>query len=539
MVPASADKHEALFYRVLLFLAGLLIVPALVINLGSQAFIDDEGIRSLVAFEMLQSGDYIHTTINGEPYFKKPPLYNWILASGFSLTGTINEWTARLPTVLFLLLFIFGIYRSVYRATGDLQAGLIAAGLTLTCGRILFWDSFLGLIDICFSALIYANFMWLYFTFRRQKWASYFIGSWLITVLAFLLKGLPGLVFQALTLIGHLLWERQWKKLFHPAHFVGAGLFLLIIGGYYFLLLQGSDPAQVFGTLFKESAQRTPTHHDWKTTVGHLFAFPAEMTYHFLPWSILLVFIFPLHNLKERLTHPFIQFIVLVFAVNIPIYWISPQVYPRYLLMLAPLVFTTGYWLHRQANPTAWNAQYFRLLFLIVGVLLALLAWAPLFIPQTQSAAYLLPKTLFIAFLMSLCAWVLWTYRRLFFLALIVQLLVLRLAFDWFVIPDRIIHDTATAARADAIRVGKDYKDKTLYFLEHICLETTPSFYLATNRNQITKVWRQAPEPETAYLVSGDAQLVPGYQVLDTLRIRHFNDRTPYVLLISYPQPSE
>ena len=77
--------------RPLLILGALLVLPALLVNLGEQSLIGDEGIRSLVAFEMLESGDFIQPTLNGENYYKKPPLYNWILAAVFTLAGRADE----------------------------------------------------------------------------------------------------------------------------------------------------------------------------------------------------------------------------------------------------------------------------------------------------------------------------------------------------------------------------------------------------------------------------------------------------------------
>jgi 4-amino-4-deoxy-L-arabinose transferase-like glycosyltransferase len=529
---------EGQWQRVLWVLIGVLLLPALVIELGSQAFIDDEGIRSLVAFEMQQSGEYIRTTLNGEAYYKKPPLYNWLLLGFFTATGVINEWTARLPTVFFLLLFTWLIYATVKRATGNRYDAMIIALLTLTSGRILFWDSFLGLIDICFSAVIYANFMWLYFNNKAEKWYAYFIGSWLLTVVAFLLKGLPGLVFQVLTVGMHRLWQRDGRRLFHPAHFIGITLFLLLIGGYYTLLLQGADAATIFGTLFNESAQRTPTHHSIGETLLHVLSFPFEMTYHFLPWSLLLLFFLPLKALRSRLRHPFLGFATLVFMANIPIYWISPEVYPRYLLMLLPLVMIVGYHFYRDGAAPPIIHRLFRGVFLVAGFLLALGAWAPLFIPQTQATPWLGAKVGILVLLMTLGAWVIWRYKGLLILAVILQLLTLRVAFDWFVIPDRVRMDPGTEARADAIRIGKEYQDKPLYFLDNVSLQQSMSFYLATSRGEITRVWREAPQPDITYLVPYDFQGKPGFVIRDSLRIRG-NQSNPHIYLIQYPSGTE
>ena len=64
-----------------------LFFPAYLINLNMVQMIRDEAIRAIVAFEMIQSGDFITPTIGGEPYLMKPPLFNWILAFSSSSQG--------------------------------------------------------------------------------------------------------------------------------------------------------------------------------------------------------------------------------------------------------------------------------------------------------------------------------------------------------------------------------------------------------------------------------------------------------------------
>ena len=55
-----------------------LLLPALFINLGLMPFILDEGTRADVSMEMALIGNYIAPTINGEFYYNKPPLFNWL-----------------------------------------------------------------------------------------------------------------------------------------------------------------------------------------------------------------------------------------------------------------------------------------------------------------------------------------------------------------------------------------------------------------------------------------------------------------------------
>ena len=72
--------HQRFFSNTLwVILACLLLLPALLINLGLMTFIDDEAIRALVALEMKWSGNFITPTLHGEYYYNKPPLFNGIL----------------------------------------------------------------------------------------------------------------------------------------------------------------------------------------------------------------------------------------------------------------------------------------------------------------------------------------------------------------------------------------------------------------------------------------------------------------------------
>ena len=135
--------------KLLYVLSILLLFPALLINLGLMTFIDDEGIRTLVALEMKLSGNYITPTLHGEFYYNKPPLFNWILLGYFKLLGQINEFNTRIPTLVSLLGFAATVFYSFRKQYGTYTAFVLAMTL-ITCGRILFWDSLLGLIDIIF-----------------------------------------------------------------------------------------------------------------------------------------------------------------------------------------------------------------------------------------------------------------------------------------------------------------------------------------------------------------------------------------------------
>ncbi|MDP4227881.1 MAG: glycosyltransferase family 39 protein, partial [Bacteroidota bacterium] len=274
-------------------LAGILVLPALLIHLGLMPFINDEAIRATVALEMILRHNYIVPYMGGVLYFNKPPLFNWILIFFFRLAGNFTEFTERMPTIIFLLIFLYTIFYVTKKHFGTFK-GFVAALMFLTCGRILFYDSLLGLIDITFSWVVYLNFMLIYYFFSKQKYYLLFICSYALTAAAFLMKGLPAVAFQGITLLTLFIYRKNFKKLFSIPHFTGIFIFLIITGAYYFAYYK-SNPGSilvVFENLLNESTKKTAVQMGFLKTIIHLFTFPVEITYHFFPWSLMIVLLF-------------------------------------------------------------------------------------------------------------------------------------------------------------------------------------------------------------------------------------------------------
>ncbi|PKO95189.1 MAG: 4-amino-4-deoxy-L-arabinose transferase, partial [Bacteroidetes bacterium HGW-Bacteroidetes-9] len=142
---------------ILLIVIVLLLPFAYFVNLGLMPLISDEPTRGIVTLEMLYSGNFITPTINGEFYYNKPPLFNWILAGFVQLSGLSNEFIFRLPTVISLLLTGIIIFLSARKELGKINAMLVAI-MFITSARIVFWDSFQGLIDITYSLITFSSF---------------------------------------------------------------------------------------------------------------------------------------------------------------------------------------------------------------------------------------------------------------------------------------------------------------------------------------------------------------------------------------------
>jgi 4-amino-4-deoxy-L-arabinose transferase-like glycosyltransferase len=92
-----------------------------------------EGLRALVAAEMLRSGNWVVPTVYGEPLLTKPPgMYAAIALVSWPF-GEVSAWTARLPSVLaatiLVLLFAQTFARELGRRAGVVAALVLSASL--------------------------------------------------------------------------------------------------------------------------------------------------------------------------------------------------------------------------------------------------------------------------------------------------------------------------------------------------------------------------------------------------------------------------
>ncbi len=112
---------------VVLLVWALIYLPAL----GSIAIRGEEGRRLLPAIRMLETGNYIVPQIGSNPYYRKPPLVNWLVAASFKVFGARNEWTARLPSALAVLAVAIA-FVTVARASLGPRGSTIAAVIWMT-----------------------------------------------------------------------------------------------------------------------------------------------------------------------------------------------------------------------------------------------------------------------------------------------------------------------------------------------------------------------------------------------------------------------
>ena len=494
----------------LIALVVILCLPAFLLHLDTIAFIGDEGLRSQVALEMKLSGDFIVPTLNGEPYYNKPPLYNWMIYLMSMAMGYFGEWPARLTTLLFLAIFACTVYYFVRKQFDQLTAVTIAF-MTLTSGRILFWDSMLGLIDICFSWVIYVNFMCLYTLGKAQRWKVMFTLSWLLFSIAFLLKGLPAIVFQGISILVALQLHGVLKrKLFSVDHWLGIGIGIVPILAYYIPYATQVKIEHVFAILFDQSMQRTGTHHGVWKTIKHIFTFPFEQVYHFLPWSVLsLLFFHPKFKTWMK-SHEFIRFNFWLLAANLPVYWLSVQVYPRYLLMFIPLFSMIGYFIlqkDKEHNLKLWIGLRYSFMALAV---LVLISFVFMFIsPEARSLPHFMLIWISASVVMAFGCFGLWSDQSRMFLWMAICLLIVRSVFDLVVLPIRAANHAVNEIRDDCKRIADMYGNETWHLYKETFPHNVARFYTTAYSDQIIRNVMEVKDDKALFLV--DQRLYPDF----------------------------
>ena len=186
-------------YRLPLLL--LLLFVGWFLALDVMALRGEEPRRALVAWEMWQSGNYLQPTIQGEPYYNKPPLFNWLIAGFYQLFGSEN-WVVRLPSLLAYVLWGYVNFR-VVRSYVNRNTALYSTLFFFTAAHYLFFGTVLaGELDLLYGFIVYLQGITIFHFFRRRKWFALFLVSYLLVSVGFMTKGLPSIAYQGLTFIG-------------------------------------------------------------------------------------------------------------------------------------------------------------------------------------------------------------------------------------------------------------------------------------------------------------------------------------------------
>jgi 4-amino-4-deoxy-L-arabinose transferase-like glycosyltransferase len=258
-------------------------------GLGSAEFKGEEGRRVQPAVTMLETGEWLVPYLGGKPYLRKPPLVNWLIAGSFKATGRRDEWAARLPSVLMVL--IMGatfIALSSGRGGWDPAGGLMAAIFCATPLGLLAKARFAGAeiegIYVPLGAMAVALWMAGYAQ-RRSPW-------WLWTVpfvflgMAALAKG-PSfhLIAFYMVVAATLASQRDWRGFFHPAHLGGIIIAAAIFCAWAVPFSRSPQAAEAAAVWKRQGLDR---FNESEFGAGEYFLNIPRAIGDQLPWALLL-----------------------------------------------------------------------------------------------------------------------------------------------------------------------------------------------------------------------------------------------------------
>lgn len=320
-------------------------------------FTPDEGRYSEVAREMVVSGDYITPHLNSVVFLDKPILYYWLQASAIKLFG-LKEWALRFWPALIGILGCIVVY-TAGRMLFNRRTGIISA-IILAINPLYFATAHYANLDLEVAVFVSNSLLFsiigLQTPSRKLSIAS-FILAYIFAALAFLTKGLIGIVFPAMIIGAWILILNRWRSLSKMHLFTGAIIFIAIAAPWYFLV-QKENP-QFFEFFFVlQQFSRFLTKGDFNNQSVLWFYVPI-VALGFLPWTLFLVQALAHHikmiwqDRKQHATELFlILWLVLVFTFfSIPksktIGYIAP-IFPALALIIG--VYFDRYWNNLKAK---------------------------------------------------------------------------------------------------------------------------------------------------------------------------------------------
>ena len=205
--------------------------------------VPDEGRYVGVAWEMLTSGNWVTPTLNGSPYFHKPPLFYWMTACAIKLFGP-GMIAARVASWLAAVALGTGTFVFVRRwldADVALRAVLIFATMPLLFGGAQFANLDM-LVAACIGlcALAGAHALLADEAGSRAPWAG--IAAFAMAGAGVLAKGLIGLALPGLVLV---VWATATGRMRHLMRLMtslpGWMLFCLMTAPWFIAMSRAFD----------------------------------------------------------------------------------------------------------------------------------------------------------------------------------------------------------------------------------------------------------------------------------------------------------
>lgn len=295
----------------------------------------------ITAREMLTDGNWLLTTLNGEPRYQKPPLPTWLTAFSGAIFGLKSLTALRLPAALVTVLLVVYTYFLSVKITGNKLYAFISALILATSFYIIFsgrngqWDIFTHAFMMVTIYMLYQ-----FFTKREQLYRNALIAA-LFFGCSFMSKGpvsFYALLLPFLIAFGIVFKYKNFKPRILPlVLFLGVSLAL---SGWWHYYTYIHDAAAVTEITERETSNWTgynvrPFYYYWSffTQSG--------------VWTIVAFIGLLYPYLKERVFNKKAYVFTLLWTVlSVVLLSVIPEKKSRYLLpVLIPLALNSGFYI--------------------------------------------------------------------------------------------------------------------------------------------------------------------------------------------------
>lgn len=308
--------------------------------------------EAVVAYSILESGDWILPTNNGGEMPYKPPFFHWCIAALSMLNGgVVNEFTSRLPSVIALIALTVATFVFFSRRKG-VVLGMATALVTFTTFELHRAGANCR-VDMVLTAAtvgaIYSLFSWFEQGMKKVPWLAILLMS-----VGTLTKGPVGTIIPCLVVgIFMLLRGVNFFKAFFSLCAWGILSFILPLAWYVAAYHQGGQ--EFLDLVMEENFGRMTNTMSYDSCVNPWPYNIMTLVSGFLPWTLavlMVLFVLPYRSYKRNpaadswpeffklcKTMPSINLLTTVSAVVIFIFYCIPQSKRSvYLMPMYPFV---------------------------------------------------------------------------------------------------------------------------------------------------------------------------------------------------------
>lgn len=241
--------------------------------------------EAVVAFSMLDKGNWVLPVNNGVDMAYKPPFFHWCIAALSSITGCVCEYTSRMPSALALSAMVL-VGFVFYAKRRDTETAFLAALITLTNFEVHRAGVACRVDMVLTAAMVIALFQLYKWGERGLKGVP--VAGILALSAAALTKGPVGIVLPC-AVPAVFLWIRgvKFMKVFFSFFMVAILSCILPALWYYAAWLQGGE--QFYALVYEENVLRFLGKMTYESHINPAYYNVITVISGYLPYTLLAV----------------------------------------------------------------------------------------------------------------------------------------------------------------------------------------------------------------------------------------------------------